>query len=104
MRLRVVIALTLTASATSPALAQVSFPACASQQEMEQVVQSQRELMPEGCRTVSITEVDTPAGELCVLDFEEEDPGVVGAITEAAVPTRWWIICADVESLREGSA
>ena len=61
------------------------------------MIQSQSELMPEGCRKITITAVDTLAGELCVLDFEQEDPGVVGAITEAAVPTQWWIACADLE-------
>ncbi len=97
MRLRVVIPLALTVSATAPALAEVSFPACESQQAIEQVIQSQGELRPEGCRTVTITPVDTPAGELCALDFEEEEPGIVGAITEAAVPTQWWVACTDIE-------
>jgi hypothetical protein len=96
MRLGIVIPLALTVSATSPALAQVSFPACESQQEMEQVIQSEGELMPEGCRTVTVTPVDTPAGELCALEFQEEDPGIVGAIAEAAVPTQWWVACADI--------
>jgi hypothetical protein len=97
MRLRLVIPVALAASASSPAFAQLSFPACESQQEIEQVIQSQGELMPEGCRTVTITAVDTPAGELCVLVFEQEDPGVVGAITQAAVPTQWWVAGADIE-------
>ena len=82
---------------TSPALGQMSVPACPSQQEIEQVLQSQGRLMPDGCRTITITTVRTPAGELCVLDLGEEDPGIVGAITEAAVPTQWWVACADIE-------
>ncbi len=97
MRARVVIPLALAVGATAPAPAQESFPACESQRELEQVIQSGGELMPEGCRIVTITPVDTPAGELCALEFEEEEPGIVGAIAEAAVPTRWWVACADIE-------
>ncbi len=99
LRVFVPLALMAATGAPAPALAQEqeSFPACETQQEMEQVIQSQGELMPDGCRTVTITPVDTPAGELCALEFEAEDPGIVGAITEAAVPTQWWMACADIE-------
>jgi hypothetical protein len=93
----VVIPLALTVSATAPALAQVSFPACESQQEIEQIIQSQGELMPDGCRTITIIPVDSPAGQLCVIDIGEDDPGVIGEIAEAAVPTDWWVACADIE-------
>jgi hypothetical protein len=93
----VVVPLALAVSAASPALAQVSFPACESQQEMEQIIQSQGELMPDGCRTITITRVDSPAGQLCVIDIAEDDPSVLGGIAEAAVPTDWWVACADIE-------
>ena len=97
MPLRALVPLALAVGVAAPAPAQESFTACETQQDLEQVIQSQGELMPEGCRTVTITSVDSPAGELCVIDIGEQDPGIVGAITEAAVPTQWWMACADIQ-------
>ena len=90
------LAVPLAAGPVGPALAQASLRACETQQELEQVLESRGEFMPDGCREISITAIDTPAGELCVLDFRAEDQGILGTITEAAVPTQWWVACAEL--------
>jgi hypothetical protein len=88
------------AAAPSPADAQAedAIVACESQQEIEQVLQSDGDLMPDGCRFLTVTRVDSGAGELCVLDFEDPDPGIVGELTEAVTPTQWWVACAEFEA------
>lgn len=80
----------------SPAAAQDSLVACESQREIEQVLQSGGDLMPEGCQNLNVTRIESDAGELCVLEFENPDPGIVGQVTEAVVPTQWWVACADL--------
>ncbi|MFC4167584.1 hypothetical protein [Teichococcus aestuarii] len=71
--------------------------ACPSREKTEQILQSGGNLNPDGCRTVTVTRVDSPAGPVCVMNFGESQ-GIVGAITSAAVPTEWWTSC---ENLRQ---
>lgn len=92
------IALALVSSTAVPTLAQEPFPACETQQDVEQVLQSDGQLSPEGCWKLKVTRVQTQVGELCVLDFEPRDTGVLDTLREAAVPTQWWIECADLAS------
>jgi hypothetical protein len=33
---------------------------------------------------------------LCVLDFEATDPGVLVTLQDAAMPTQWWVECAEL--------
>ena len=83
----------------APATAQnTSMTACESQQEMEQVIQSDGDLMPDGCRTLTITSVDADTGELCVLDFEATDPGLLDALQEEVTTSQWWVDCAELTS------
>ncbi len=70
--------------------------ACESQQDLEQVVQSDGDLMPDGCGTLTITSVDADAGELCVLDFEAADPGMLDALQEEVTTSQWWVDCAEL--------
>jgi hypothetical protein len=79
-----------------PAFSQQTVTACQAQQEIEQVIQSNGQIKPDGCRNLKISRIQVPAGELCLLDFEKRDPGIVGTITQAAAPTQWWIACADM--------
>lgn len=93
------LALGFALSAISPATGQeTSMTACESQQEMEQVIQSDGDLMPDGCRTLTITSVDADTGELCVLDFEAADPGMLDALQEEVTTTQWWVDCAELTS------
>ena len=75
---------------------ETSMTACESQQDMEQVIQSDGDLMPDDCGTLTITSVEADAGELCVLDFQAADPGVLDALQEEVTTTQWWIDCAEL--------
>ena len=85
--------------AASPALAQTdrSFPACPSQQTLEQVTGSQARFVPEDCRQLTITRVQSGAAELCVLNFGTDgDPGFLEQMKRAAVPHQWWVACENL--------
>ncbi|MDJ0387780.1 hypothetical protein QMO56_06615 [Roseomonas sp. E05] len=74
----------------------LSIAACPTREKMEQAIQSNGNLSPEGCRAVTVTEVDSPAGPLCVLEFAQQNGGIVGAITDAVATTQWWVACKDL--------
>jgi hypothetical protein len=83
-------------SAAGPSFAQTerAFPACPSQQGVEQVVGSQGRFVPSDCRQLTITRVQSGTTELCVLNFEPGgDPGFLDKLRSAAVPTQWWVSC-----------
>jgi hypothetical protein len=72
------VAFGLAFAAAGSSLAQTdrSFPACPSQQGVEQVVGSQGRFVPSDCRQLTITRVQSGTAELCVLNFEPGgDPG-----------------------------
>jgi hypothetical protein len=71
---------------------------CPSREKAEQIVQSSGNLMPEGCRKVTITRVDSPAGPLCVMDFGQDGQGIIGTIKDAAITTQWWTPCSSLHS------
>ena len=88
------------ASAFTPAMAQdaaapgpQSFPACQSQQDLEQILNSDGQLMPDGCRNISVTPVRSENGTLCVVDFSEAGQGVLEGLRDAAMPDQWWVQC-----------
>ena len=94
---RLFLSLGFALSAIAPVTAQeTSLTACESQQEMEQVIQSNGDLMPDGCRTLTITSVEAEAGELCVLNFEATDPGLLDSLQEEVTTTQWWVDCAEL--------
>lgn len=67
--------------------------ACPSQQELEQVLQSGGELIPEGCRRLIVSRVETAAGPLCMIDFQPRNPGMLDRLAEVAAPMQWWVRC-----------
>ncbi len=73
------------------------FPVCPSQAKAEQIVQSQGKFMPEGCRTATVTEIDSSAGPICVLDLSQQQ-GIVGKIESLAETTQWWTACANLRA------
>jgi hypothetical protein len=96
MSLRYVPFVLLVATIGMPSLAQTdrSFPACPSQQTLEQVVGSQGRFAPADCRQLTITMVRSGTTELCVLNFEAgADPGFLERLRSAAVPSQWWVSC-----------
>jgi hypothetical protein len=85
--------------ATGPATSQEdrSFPACPSQQELQQVTGSKGRFVPEDCRKLTVTRIRAEGGEVCVLDFETSgDPTFIDRLRSAAVPTQWWVSCDDL--------
>jgi hypothetical protein len=84
---------------TGTALAQGSrtFTACQSQEALSQVIKSKGEFVPDGCRTVTVSTIAAQPEDLCVLDFAaQQDRGVIDRLTEAALPTQWWIACSEL--------
>ncbi|MBB4003512.1 hypothetical protein [Aurantimonas endophytica] len=95
----------LAAAASAPAMAQdaparQSFAACTTQQDLEQILNSDGQLMPDGCRSLSITPVRSENGTLCVIDFSGESQGVLQNLRDAASPDQWWVQC---DSLTENA-
>lgn len=76
-----------------PAGAQESFPACQTQQALEQVMASDGRLMPDDCRALTVTEVRSDNGRLCVIDFAGAGEGVLNQLRDAALPEQWWVRC-----------
>ena len=84
--------------AMSGATAQEPTIACQTQQELEQVIASGGQIMPDGCRSMSITPLETDEAHLCMLDFTAGDEGIVSQLREVAVNEQWWVSCADLEA------
>ncbi|MCT7377308.1 hypothetical protein [Chelativorans salis] len=80
------------------ATAQESIPACQDQQQLEQVLGSNGDIMPEGCRNVNISVLESNGERLCLVDLSGSDEGIVEQLREAAVEQRWWIRCEDIEA------
>lgn len=75
------------------------FIACESQQELDQHLASDRQFMPDGCRNIAVTSLDSEFGRICVMDFQPDDDGVIGRLTDAALPTQWWALCGDLATI-----
>ncbi|MGE4221457.1 MAG: hypothetical protein AB7G39_18580 [Alphaproteobacteria bacterium] len=85
-------ALAVTALA-APAAAQDAFPACQSQQSLEQIISSDGRLMPDDCRNLTVTTVRSDRGRLCVIDVSQAGDGVLQQLRDAALPAQWWVRC-----------
>ena len=82
----------------APAIAQQQavFSACESQQELEQVIASAGSILPDGCRTATVSSLQSNGEELCLLDLSSSGDGVLNQIRDAAVNPQWWVRCADL--------
>lgn len=69
---------------------------CPSSEKAQQVVQNPGGALPDGCRVVTVMRRETPAGQLCGVDFGQVETGLLGDIVDAAVATRWWAACANL--------
>ncbi|MFN4088040.1 MAG: hypothetical protein ACK4QW_03210 [Alphaproteobacteria bacterium] len=76
-----------------PAAAQETLTGCESQQSLEQVLSSDGALMPDDCRTLTVTAVDTDRGRLCVVDLSSGRDGVLQQLRDVAVAEQWWVRC-----------
>jgi hypothetical protein len=78
------------------AAAQEPIPACESQQELEQVLGSDGQITPDGCRNVTVSVLDIDGQRLCLLDLSAGGEGLVDRLREAAISERWWVRCDDL--------
>jgi hypothetical protein len=91
-----ILALPAAAAAQTPQ----GFIACQSQQELEQLLASDGDFTPDGCRNVAVTSLESEHGNICVMDFQPgEDGGVLDRLTDAALPTQWWVSCAELSEI-----
>ena len=101
MVLRALAAGTLLAMSAAIAEAQneKTSTACPSQQELEQTLGSSGRFVPDTCRQLAITTVQTGKGDVCVLDFRAgKDPGILDRLADATVPTQWWVACDSLKA------
>ena len=87
------------AQTVAPAQSPAAFAACPSQQELEQVLGSKGRFVPDSCRQLSITPVQSPQGTACVLNFDAgKDPGILDRLANATIPTQWWVACENLKA------
>lgn len=67
--------------------------ACTSQQELEQTMQSDGSIVPDGCRSVSVSSLSADGRDLCLLNFAAGEEDLLGQLQEAALPSEWWVEC-----------
>ena len=72
--------------------------ACNSRESLELALSSPGAQLPEDCRRVRVRTLDSTNGRLCFIDPSTDSSGIVGAITAAATPDKWWVRC---DSLRD---
>jgi len=80
---------------TSLALAQEPVQVCETQQQLEQVYDSDGQSTPDGCRTVTVTRVTSDHGPLCMVDLNG-DEGLLDTLRGAALTLQWWASCDDL--------
>ncbi|WP_372622984.1 hypothetical protein [Falsiroseomonas sp.] len=72
---------------------------CNSRDSAELLMQTREgRPMPEGCRTATVRQLDTPSGALCAVDIGSDREGIAGAVTEAVATTEWWTPCANLRA------
>jgi hypothetical protein len=78
------------------AVEEEGFPVCETQQQLEQLLQSDGQIMPEGCRHATVVTVESAAGTVCALDLSPDDEGILERLRDVAVTTRWWTDCRNL--------
>jgi hypothetical protein len=82
--------------ATAAVGAQDAVIACQEQAQLEQVHASDGDIMPEGCRKVTVSVLEDDGERLCLVDFAGTGEGLVDQLREATVTERWWMRCEDL--------
>lgn len=92
------LAIAMSALAPHQAAAEEPFVVCDEQPALEQFLASDGDFMPDGCRVMRLSTLDTDHGRICVMEFDEsDDPGLMDRLTDAALPSTWWMRCADLQ-------
>ncbi len=81
-----------------PAQAQAAMSACETEQDLQQILNSDGSYMPDKCRQLTISVVRSDNGPLCVIDFSGGDDNFLQQLKDAAIPQKWWVKCADLQS------
>lgn len=81
-----------------PAQAQSTMSACETEQDLQQILNSNGSYMPDNCRPLTISVVRSDNGPLCVIDFSGGDDNFLQQLKDAAVPQKWWVKCSDLQS------
>lgn len=71
---------------------------CPSRDKAEQIVQSQGNLVPDDCRMVTVTRVDSPAGPICQIDLGQNGQGVLSSLRDAVTTDHWWTACDNLHA------
>lgn len=74
---------------------------CEDQQGLEQVIGSNGDIMPDGCRRLTISVLEDGGERLCLLDFSSREEGFVDQLRDAAFSDRWWVRCDALGSAAE---
>ena len=87
-------ALALLVPAATPAAAQVGEPlyACATQSQLQQIIDSDGDFVPDGCRSLDVSVLETGAERLCVLQLGEGG-GVLQQIQDFVSEDELWVRC-----------
>jgi hypothetical protein len=72
--------------------------ACSSQDALVQYLETEGELVPDGCHTMSVAVMEHEGRQLCALDVTEAAEGFVGETIGSALPTQWWTDCAAISA------
>lgn len=82
----------------SAANALQTVPVCESQRELGQLLGSDGQVMPGGCRYVTLSLLDSDGQRLCLLDLYTEGEGVVEQLRDAVISEQRWSHCSDLET------
>jgi hypothetical protein len=66
---------------------------CTTQQDLEQVLASDGSIVPDNCRTLAISSLESDGRELCLLSFGEAEGGVLETLRDVAGTSEWWVAC-----------
>jgi hypothetical protein len=78
--------------------AQESLIARERQQELEQVLSSEGQIMPDGCRNISVAALVSDDQRLCLLDLSSDGEDLFDQLREAAISEQWWVLCEQLEA------
>ena len=92
------IACTIGCVPSNASAATIELKTCTTRDKAEQVVQSRGAVVPDDCRTVTVTSITSPAGEMCKVQFADQPSGIVGSVTDAITQTEWWTACSNIRA------
>ena len=87
-------ALALLAPAATPAAAQGVVPlyACSTQSQLQQIIDSGGDFVPDGCRSLNVSVLETGTERLCVLQLGEGG-GVLQQLQDFVSDSELWVRC-----------